>query len=67
MTELVPDTKAAEILNAAPQTLWNWRHEGRGPKYIRVEGAIRYQLSDLHAYIQERQITPWAYDGKEVS
>jgi hypothetical protein len=33
-------------------TLRSWRHEGRGPKFIKVEGTlVRYRLSDIEAFL----------------
>lgn len=39
-------------------TLAIWRHEGRGPKYVRLGGHVLYEGRDLNAYIDERKIAP---------
>jgi hypothetical protein len=39
---------------AALGTIRKWRQDGRGPRYIKVEGAVRYKLSDVLAYLDSR-------------
>lgn len=42
----------AELWNVAAGTLKNWRacRPRRGPRFIRVGGAVRYRVSDVAAY-----------------
>jgi hypothetical protein len=42
----------ARILNLKPQTLAKWRWSGRGPPYTKLNGAVRYALSDVLAFVQ---------------
>jgi hypothetical protein len=35
-------------------TIRKWRQDGRGPRYIKVEGAVRYRLSDVLEYLNTR-------------
>jgi hypothetical protein len=37
------------------KTLENWRCSGRGPRFYRVGGRIRYSKSDLDAWLDERR------------
>jgi hypothetical protein len=51
--------QAAPILNESFETLKKWRQKGVGPAYIRYEsGAIRYRLSALMQYLNERTVKP---------
>jgi hypothetical protein len=35
-------------------TIRKWRQEGRGPRFIKVEGAVRYRLNDVREYLNSR-------------
>ncbi|WP_369913880.1 helix-turn-helix transcriptional regulator [Xanthomonas sp. NCPPB 3005] len=45
----VPD--AAKHLGVSVSTLDKMRHEGRGPRYLKIGGRIFYRVADLDAYI----------------
>jgi len=34
-------------------TIRKWRIQGKGPKWIRIGGTIRYRLSDVESYEQQ--------------
>lgn len=51
MSKYLTEPEAADYLRLAPKTLTKWRHAGRGPKYHKFGGAIRYALSDLEAFV----------------
>lgn len=53
---LLNEAKAAEVLGLAKGTLNIWRHEGKGPRYVKLGSAIRYKYSDLLDYINQRSI-----------
>lgn len=59
--------EVAECLGIGVATLANWRWAGRGPRYVKVGGRIRYRVSDIMAYLdaQTRNSTsdgrPYAY------
>ena len=55
---LVDTRDAADMLGRHPAVLADWRHQGRGPKYIRDGRSIRYRIGDLIDYIDENTITP---------
>jgi hypothetical protein len=44
------ESKAAEWLALSPKTLSRWRWAGRGPKYRKFGGTVRYAIEDLIAY-----------------
>ena len=47
--------EAGEYLNVKPATLGQWRYSGRGPKYSKLNGLIRYKLKDLMDYIRKNE------------
>ncbi len=49
---------AGEYLGVRPQTLAVWRGRGKGPKFYRVCGAIRYRLADLEKFLEQNAVTP---------
>ena len=53
---LLSTEQAGQYLNRHPRTLANERVAGTGPRYIRMGRQIRYQKSDLDAYIQQGQV-----------
>jgi len=52
--------EAAHYIGVSPHTLRSWRRNGKGPKYIRIEGRILYLQSDLDAYLMEHRVDPRA-------
>lgn len=49
MTQLKP-SELAKRWRKSPGTLRNWRSGGRGPKYIKIGGEVRYLLQDILRY-----------------
>ena len=39
-------------------TLASWRHEGRGPKYIKIGGRVVYRGRDLNDWLDARTVDP---------
>lgn len=50
-----PSDDAMRLI-ATKGTLAVWRHERRGPKYIRLGGRVLYRGSDLNAWLDERVV-----------
>ena len=48
---LLSEKSAAEVLCVRPKTLTTWRTMGRGPAFVRVGSAIRYDPADLQAFV----------------
>jgi len=46
----------AQILQLQPDTISKWRRRGRGPKYVRVGGAVRYRPEDVDAWVQAGEV-----------
>jgi hypothetical protein len=49
---------AAPVIGTTDGMLAQMRHYGTGPKYIMVGGAVRYKLSHLLEYLNERTVDP---------
>jgi len=59
--ELLVDTReAATMLAKHPAVLADWRHQNRGPKYVKFGRSIRYRIGDLRAWIADHTIEPEA-------
>jgi hypothetical protein len=54
----VSDTEAAKIIGSSPQTLRNWRHQGRGPAYSKKGRMVRYRVQDLLTFMADGRIEP---------
>jgi predicted DNA-binding transcriptional regulator AlpA len=52
MEELLTEKQAAQLLGVKPKTLSDWRWRGGGPRFIKLGGFCRYQLSDLSQWIE---------------
>jgi predicted site-specific integrase-resolvase len=50
-TRLVDEHEAAAILGLSVKTLRRWRWAGREVPFIKLGGAVRYDLADLQACI----------------
>ena len=48
---LLRETEAAALLNLETATLRRWRWAGKGPKFRKIGGAVRYHPHDLTAFI----------------
>ncbi len=48
---LFNEKDAAAILCVKVPTLRRWRWAGKGPRFLKIGGAVRYDLADLEAFI----------------
>ena len=48
----------SEKYGVSIQTLRNWRHLCKGPPYAKIQRSVRYNISDVEAYFQERRVDP---------
>ncbi|WP_327475291.1 helix-turn-helix domain-containing protein [Frateuria sp.] len=53
----VPTKVAAEYLGVSPRTLEDWRAKKMGPNYVRVGHKVRYEPSELEAFISKVSIS----------
>ncbi len=49
---LMKEAEAARRLGLEVATLRRWRWAGRGPRFLKIEGAVRYEPRELTAYIE---------------
>ena len=49
---LINETEAALRLGLSPTTLRRWRWAGKGPSFLKIGGAVRYELAILEAFIE---------------
>ena len=49
---LLREQEVADILNFKVATLRRWRWAGKGPRYRKIGGAVRYSVEDLKAFIE---------------
>jgi hypothetical protein len=52
------EAEAAKYIGAKQETLTKWRYRGTGPAFLKLCGKIRYQISDLDAFIQASRHIP---------
>ncbi len=50
-SRLLHEKDAAVLLGLSPKTLSRWRWAGRGPQFLKLGGAVRYQRSDLEVFL----------------
>jgi predicted DNA-binding transcriptional regulator AlpA len=56
--ELISERETAALLFQRPTTLTAWRHENRGPAYLKIGRAVRYRRSDVNAWLGARRREP---------
>jgi hypothetical protein len=55
---LLTSKAVSEMLSVPEGTLRYWRKVGLGPKWLKLEGSIRYDLADVLSYIERSRRTP---------
>jgi Helix-turn-helix domain len=54
---LLNETQAADLLNIKVPTLRRWRWAGKGPRFLKIGGAVRYDRTDLEGFIASARRT----------
>jgi predicted site-specific integrase-resolvase len=54
MGENLKTEEAAAFLQVKPATLEQWRWSGKGPRFIKLNRAVRYRKEDLVAFVEAR-------------
>ena len=62
--QILNHQEAAACLGIAKQTLYNWRHDRKGPNYVLLGSKPMYRQEDLDAYIQQHAVILNDYAGK---
>lgn len=55
-TAVLTPQQVARILQVDTKTLANWRYLGRGPRFMKDGGIVRYPRRALDAYLDERTV-----------
>ena len=55
---LLNEKQVAEMLGLKPATLRVWRATGRGPRYLKVGGSVRYDIDEVKDYLREMRRQP---------
>ncbi len=64
---LLNEHEAACLLRLSVKTLRRWRWAGRGPRFLKLESAVRYDPIDLSAYIEAGRRTSTTNTGTPKS
>jgi predicted DNA-binding transcriptional regulator AlpA len=51
VTELMTQHELASLLDIGTATLANWRSAGKGPRYVKLGGKVKYRKIDVDAFI----------------
>lgn len=59
-TPLVAPDEVAAYLGISPDTMKDYRQQGRGPRYTRVGKLVRYRLADVDEWLARHTVDPEA-------
>jgi hypothetical protein len=62
--EPLTELRAASRLGLKVATLRAWRHQGRGPVFVRLGRAVRYLPNDLEAFLRANRHGPQSEAGE---
>ncbi len=63
---LAKEQEAARVLDLSVKTLRRWRWAGKGPRFLKIGGAVRYDPADLEAFMRDARRTSTSDDGTAV-
>ena len=55
--KLLTEKQAAEKLSIQPSTLRTWRFHRRGPNYLKIGGAVRYEESEIVSFFDKSRVS----------
>jgi len=64
---LLNETEAARILAMQVTTLRRWRWSGKGPRFVKIGAAVRYDPADLTAFIEAGRRNSTSDPGPEAA
>lgn len=64
---LLNEHEAARRLGLSVKTLRRWRWAGRGPGFVKIGSAVRYDPAVLTAYIDASRRTSTSDPGREAA
>ncbi len=53
---LADPSQVAAYVGRPEKTLEYWRYKGTGPRFIRIDGGVRYRWSDVDAWLDARTV-----------
>ena len=56
--ELMTPAEAAEFLRLSPDTLRQWRHLRKGPKYLKLGSKVMYRKCEIILWLDEISVAP---------
>lgn len=62
LDRLMTVEEVADYLNVPVSTLYQWRHKGTGPRAFRVGRFLRYDPSNIRAWLHEHAETSHGVD-----
>lgn len=57
-SQLLTADEVAARLRKKAKTLANWRSQGIGPAYLKVEGGVLYRASDVDKWLAGKIVNP---------
>lgn len=51
MSDLMTVDEVAEYLQIPVQTLYQWRHQGKGPRAAKIGRYLRYRRAEVEAWV----------------
>jgi Helix-turn-helix domain len=60
---LLNETQAADLLNIKVPTLRRWRWAGKGPAFLKIGAAVRYDGADLERFLVSARRTSTSDTG----
>ncbi len=64
---LVTEHEAARLLGLSVKTLRRWRWAGKGPNFVKIGSAVRYEPAELQALIDAGRRTSTSDNGPEAA
>ncbi len=61
---LLKEQEVAKILKLEVSTLRRWRWEGRGIPFLKLEGAVRYDINTVREYLSSQRRTSTSDTGE---
>lgn len=53
---LISPQQLADFVKKSVWTIYRWNSLGTGPSYFKVGGTVRYELSDVLAWLDDRRV-----------
>ena len=64
---LLTENEVADVLHVEPPTLRRWRWAGTGPRFVKLNSAVRYHPEDINAFVTAGRRTSTSDPGPEVA